>query len=200
VRALTRGFTAALGLALIAYPFTIASRPEVLLPSATASFLLLALCLGTARWIFAGPSVAMFIVEYGSALLVAARGIDPLSPAVGVACIVLVEMIDASLAAARPTQMDPAVRWRRLHHMAAVIGAGALIAGASLVAGASLGGGHPLLLVVGASCSAAALGLTIALARRALDRAPARRSWMPANSGPTVSGPPGDRRSSGKGF
>jgi hypothetical protein len=167
VRAITAAVAGTLGLALIAYPFTVASHPGVVLPAGAAAFVFLVLCLVTARWIFAGPSLAMFVVEYGSALLVADRGVDPLSPAVGVACVVLLETIDASITAARATQVDPAVLRRRIRHVAVVLGGAAIVAVASLVAGASLAGGDPLLLVTGAACAVAALGLTVALARRA---------------------------------
>ncbi len=157
-----------LGIVLGLYPLTLAPPITPLIIMAVVALTLLGLALSTAWWLFAGPCVAILILEYASALVLASGNVDLLSPAVAVGYLVLLELIDAVRALVRQAPVRRSVLKKMGNDTVPAIVIGAIGAFCALLASSIVSGGHPLLLAIAAAAGLGAVAFAVALARRAL--------------------------------
>jgi len=157
---------------LITFPVALSEFAFSTVVLAAAAGLGFMLALISGRWLFAGPAVLFFFVEYAVALVIDTNRIGLAAPAVGFALLLLLELIDLSSLLARRGPVERASLAARVRYVLLVGGSGGIVSVIGVLAAGWLNTNSYVLVIAGAACGLAAVALTVLLARRAVRPGP----------------------------
>lgn len=155
--------------ALALYPLTLVADPYPLLLLGVLATVAFALALLSAEWILAGPAMGILMGEYAIALRSAELSIDELIPAMAVAALVLMEMIDLTGLLGRHPRPEKEVVKNRVRHIVATALMAGAVSTAVLLAARVIQGGPAQLIVPAAAAGLIALVVAGTLAQRAVE-------------------------------
>ena len=168
-RTMTNVGAGLLAAALALYPLVLVADVYPLILLGGLALTAFALSLLSGDWVLAGPGMGMLLGEYAIALRTASVDVDELVPALAVAALVLLELLDLSrLLARRPAPEKEVIKQRVAHIVASTVMAGAVCT-AVLLAAQAIQGGPPEFIALAAAAGLIALVLAGLLARRAVE-------------------------------
>ena len=169
MRTMTNVGAGLLAAALALYPLVLVPDVHPLIFLAGLALMSFALALLSGDWILAGPGMGMLLGEYAIALRTGSIEVDELVPALAVAALVLMELIDLSrLLARHPAPEKEVIKQRVAHIVAASLMTGAVCT-AVLLAARAVRGGPAEFIALAAAAGLIALVFAGFMARRAVE-------------------------------
>jgi hypothetical protein len=157
-----------IALVLVAYPVSVSGFAYATVVPGILSLAGFWAALVVGRWIFSGLAALAFIATYAIALVLDTGRLDPAAPAVGFALLLLLELCDLVNLMARGGIVDRDSLATRLRYILTICAVGLIVSFGALLAAGWLEIHHYLLVILGAACGLAAVGLAVLLARRAV--------------------------------
>jgi hypothetical protein len=154
---------ATVGIGLATYPYTLGSPSELITGLAVLALIALVGALVSSSGLVAIVAGGILALEYAASLYQGSIQLDLLSPFVGVALLLLLELLDIAASLKGNARFDPTVPLARLKTLGLMSATGGIVAWIALLAAEAVAS-NGFLLVIGALCGGTAIALLLPLA------------------------------------